>query len=131
MRLVGGIQGLMSYAWQRAKDVETDRRLVNSPAQMGKMRLSLPGPSRRSFLSAEVIALGSRQTLTRATLKPAATVGLSMVVPLPNGFELVGSARNLFDVDYADPASDSHRQDVIPQNGRTLRIGLRWKFGVK
>jgi iron complex outermembrane receptor protein len=131
MRLAGGLQGLMSYALQRAADVDTNRTLVNSPAQIGKVRLSLPGPSRRSFVSAEVIAMGSRRTLAGATLSPAATVSLTMIVPLPNAFELVGGARNLFDVAYADPASDSHRQDVIPQNGRTLRIGLRWKFGAK
>jgi iron complex outermembrane receptor protein len=131
MRLVRGLQGLMSYAWQRATDVETDRTLVNSPAQIAKVRLSVPGPSRRSFVSAEVIAMGSRLTLAGATLAPAATVSLTMIVPLPNDFELVAGARNLFDVDYADPVSDSHRQDVIPQNGRTLRIGLRWTFGAK
>jgi iron complex outermembrane receptor protein len=131
MRLVGGLQGLMSYALQRARDVETDTTLVNSPAQIGKMRLSVPGPSRRSFLSAELIAMGSRRSLAGVRLAPSATVSLTMIVPLPNAFEFVGSARNLFDVDYADPASADHRQDVIPQNGRTLRIGLRWKFGAK
>jgi iron complex outermembrane receptor protein len=131
MRLVGGLQGLMSYSLQRARDVETDTTLVNSPAQIGKVRLSVPGPSRRSFVSAELIAMGSRRTLAGVTLAPSATVSLTMIVPLPNAFELVGSARNLFDVDYADPASADHRQDVIPQNGRTLRIGLRWKFGAK
>ena len=43
-------------------------------------------------------------------------------------FELVGSVRNLFDAQFADPASDEHAVDAIQQNGRTARIGIRWKF---
>ena len=56
---------------------------------------------------------------------------VSVIVPLGKAFELVGAARNLFNVQYADPASDQHVQDVIPQNGRTWRVGLRWRFGAK
>jgi outer membrane receptor protein involved in Fe transport len=52
-------------------------------------------------------------------------------VPVGTAFELLGSAVNLFDVQYADPASNSLRQDVIVQNGRTLRVGLRWKLWSK
>jgi outer membrane receptor protein involved in Fe transport len=131
MRLRGGLQALMSYAWQRAEDVDTGSTLANSPGQIGKVRLSVPGPFRGSFLSLEVLSLGSRQTIAGNTLKPAATAHITAIAPLRNGFELVGTVRNLFDVQYADPASDSHRQDSIPQNGRTLRIGLRWKIGAK
>ena len=131
MRLIRGLQGLMSYAVQRARDVDTDLTLVNSPAQMAKLRLSVPGPSRGSFLSVELLSLGSRRTLAGATLKAAATANATMIVPLGKAFELVGAARNLFNVQYADPASDQHVQDVIPQNGRTWRVGLRWRFGAK
>lgn len=38
------------------------------------------------------------------------------------------SVRNLFDAQFADPASDEHAVDAIQQNGRTARIGIRWKF---
>jgi len=121
----------MSYALQRAEDVDTGKRLVNSPQQIAKARFSVPGPSRGSFLSVEALSLGSRQTIGGNTLKPATTASITAVVPIRNAFEIVGTLRHLFDVQYADPASDSHRQDSIPQNGRTLRIGLRWKLGAK
>ena len=39
--------------------------------------------------------------------------------------------RNLFDARYVDPASSAHVQDVIPQNGRTARIGLRYSFSLR
>ena len=50
-----------------------------------------------------------------------------MIQPFGVSWELFGAVRNIFDAQYADPTSNSHRQDSIPQNGRTARIGLRWK----
>jgi outer membrane receptor for ferrienterochelin and colicins len=131
MRLSGGVQGVMSYALQRVRDLETGEALVNSPGQMAKLRVSVPIPTKRWLASVELLSLGSRRTLAGATLKPAATAGLTIIAPIGHAFELFGSARNVFNVQYADPASDSHRQDVIPQNGRTLRVGLRWKLDAK
>ena len=102
--------------------------LVNSPEQMMKLRLSVPGPSKRSFVSAEVLSMSSRRTLAGDTLSPTATANVTMIAPVGPAFVLVGSARNLFNVEYADPVSDQNLQDVIAQNGRTLRVGLTWKF---
>ena len=60
-------------------------------------------------------------------MSPVALVNFTMVQPLGASWELFGAVRNIFDAQYADPASNGHRQDSIPQNGRTARIGLRWK----
>jgi iron complex outermembrane receptor protein len=129
MRLKGGLQSLVSYALQHAENVDTGATLVNSPAQMAKARLSVPGPWSGSFLSVELLSLGSRQTIAGNTLDPAATASVTLVAPIRHSLELVGSIRNMFDVQYADPASENHRQDSIPQDGRTMRIGLRWTLG--
>jgi len=131
MRLNRGLQGLMSYALQRARDVDTGLGLVNSPSQMAKVRLSMPVASKRTFLSGELLVMGSRRTLADARLGAATTVNLTVVAPIASAFELVGSVRDLFNVQYSDPASDQHRQDSIPQNGRTLRVGLTWKLWAK
>jgi outer membrane receptor for ferrienterochelin and colicins len=131
MRLGAGLQGLASYALQRAEDVQTGAVLFNSPAQMAKLRLSVPGPSKRSFVSVELLSMSSRRTLGGNTLKPATTANVTMIVPAGNAFELVGVVANLFDVSYADPASATLQQDSIVQNGRTLRVGLRWRFWAK
>jgi outer membrane receptor for ferrienterochelin and colicins len=131
MRLGGGLQGLMSYALQRAEDVQTGAVLVNSPGQMAKVRMSMPGPSRRSFVSVEVLSMSSRRTLAGNTLNPATTANVTVVVPAGTAFELVGTAANLFNAQYADAASNNLVQDSIPQNGRTLRVGLSWKLWSK
>ena len=131
MRLGAGLQGLTSYALQRADDAQTGAALVNSPEQMVKLRLSAPGPSRQSVVSVEVLSMSSRQTLAGNTLKPATTANVTMIAPAGTAFELVGAVANLFNVSYADPVSASLQQDAIVQNGRTLRVGLRWKFWSK
>jgi outer membrane receptor for ferrienterochelin and colicins len=131
MRLPGDIQSVVSYALQDAENADTSVRLVNSPAQMAKARLSVPGPWKGSFASVEVLSMGSRRTISGATLGAATTANLTLIAPLRPGLELIGTARNLFDVQYSDPVSDEHRQDAIPQNGRTLRIGVRWTPGAR
>jgi outer membrane receptor protein involved in Fe transport len=131
MRLRAGLQSLVSYALQRAEDVETGVALFNSPGQMAKLRLSVPGPSKRSFVSLEILSMSSRRTLAGNTLNAATTANVTMIVPAGTAFELVGTAANLFNVQYADPASNQLLQDAIPQNGRTLRLGLTWKLWSK
>jgi outer membrane cobalamin receptor len=128
MRLKASVQGLASYALQRVKDLETGTTLVNSPAQMLKVRLSMPGPIRRSTLAVEVLGMSSRRTLAGETLDPTETANVTFITPITKRFALVGSVRNLFDAQYSDPASNDHVQDTIPQNGRTFRIGLNVKL---
>jgi iron complex outermembrane receptor protein len=128
MRLSGKLQSVVSYELQRAKDVDTGTDLVNSPHSMAKVRLSVPMPLRESTLAFDVRYTSSRRTLAGQRVPGVATADMTLRAPLSPSFEIVGTLRNLFDADYAEPASDSHIQDAIPQNGRTARIGLRWNF---
>ncbi|MES1254810.1 MAG: TonB-dependent receptor [Acidobacteriota bacterium] len=128
MRLSHGVESIASYTLQRARDTETDMALANSPAQMGKLRVSVRALPRASSLALEVLVLGSRRSLAGATLPTVVTANLTAIVPLTRTLNLTGSLRNLFDESYADPASDAHREDLVPQNGRTLRIGVRVKL---
>ena len=94
--------------------------LVNSPGQMAKFRLSVPGPSTLSVVSVEVLSMSSRRTLAGDTLEPAATANVTMIAPVGTRFELVGGVMNLFDVQYADPVSDQHQQ--IPLDATAWRF---------
>jgi iron complex outermembrane receptor protein len=119
---------LVSYAIQDAVDQETDLALPNSPRHVVKARLSLPGPTPRSFVSVEGLYLSSRATLAGQRVSGAATLNVHVVQSIGRSWELFGGAQNLFDRKYFDPASSQHRQDAIERNGRTARIGLTWKF---
>jgi outer membrane receptor for ferrienterochelin and colicins len=128
MRLPGDADGHVSYALQEARDHTTGAILTNSPRQMLKGRVSAPLFGNASSVALEVLGIGARQTIAGNRLAPTATANVTIVKPVGSSFELVGTIRNLFDATYAVPGSDTHVQDTIPQNGRTFRIGLRFKL---
>jgi outer membrane receptor for ferrienterochelin and colicins len=137
LRLRGESRALVSYALQSAVDQQTHDELPNSPRHVAKGRISLPGPTARSFVSLEGQYMTSRATLARpgadgtlvaGRVSGAATANVTVVQPLGRTWELSGGIRNLFDNKYADPVSDQHVQDAVAQNGRTARIGLTWRI---
>jgi iron complex outermembrane receptor protein len=128
MRLWKGAESHVSYAVQEATDHATGERLTNSPRQMIKGRISAPLFGAGSSVALEVLGIGSRRTVQGNAVAGAATANLTIIKPLGRSFELLGTMRNLFDVEYADPASDQHLQDAIPRNGRTFHVGIGWKF---
>jgi outer membrane receptor for ferrienterochelin and colicins len=125
MRLGGDAEGHLSYALQNARDQATGDVLTNSPRHMIKGRVSAPLLGTGSSVALEVLGIGSRQTIAGSRLAASGTANLTITKALGPSFDLVGTVRNVFDVDYAIPASSSHRQDSIAQNGRTFRVGLR------
>jgi outer membrane receptor for ferrienterochelin and colicins len=127
VRLRGESRVQASYALQSAVDQLTERRLPNSPRHIATARISHPGPA-RSTISAEGQYFSSRQTLAGSTVSGAAVVNATVVVPLGRAWEITGTVRNIFDAQYRDPVSSQHRQEAILQNGRTARIGLRWRL---
>ena len=131
MRLKGGVQGQMSYALQQVTDQDTQAALINSPRHMLKARVSAHGPTNQSSIAVEALAFSSRMTLLGNSLPPFALASVTMVQPIGRSFDISGTVRNLFNAQYAVPGSDQQLQDSIPQNGRTFRIGVRWKFPAK
>ena len=131
MRLKAGSRALVSYALQSAVDQETKAGLPNSPRHMVKARFSLPSSARGPLVAIEAQYLSRRGTVAGLELSPAVTANITVIQPLGHALELFGGVRNIFDDQYEDPVSSQHRQDAIPQNGRTARIGLRWKLWTK
>lgn len=120
-----GAQVLFGFATQRSEDAERGT-LVNSPGEMAKLRLSAPGPLKGSLGAIEVQYLGARHTLGGAILPGATVAHATFSARITPAIELVSTARNLFNQAYADPASGEHAFDRIRQNGRTVRLGIRW-----
>ena len=108
MRLWHGAEGHMSYGLQEAIDQATGETLPNSPRHMGKARVSAPLFGTGSSLAVEVLAIGSRQTLSGNWTGASTTANVTLVKPLGRTLEIFGTVRNLFDVDYAVPASSEH-----------------------
>jgi outer membrane receptor protein involved in Fe transport len=88
----------------------------------------VPGPRDRFVASFEWQYLSSRATIAGATVNPASIANVTANFPFRRAFTGTFQIRNLFNARYADPASDEHQSDSIEQNGRTLRVGVRWKL---
>jgi outer membrane receptor for ferrienterochelin and colicin len=122
------LEGLGSYTLQRTRDRDTGLRLSNSPTHAAKLRVSTPGLVAGATIAFETQYLGPRTTLTGQIAPSATTANLTIVQPIGTRLDLVGAARNIFDAHWGDPGSAEHLQDIIEQDGRTVSIGLRWRF---
>ena len=120
-----GFHALSNVTTQRAED-DTETLLTNSPKQMANLRFSAPGPVLGSMGAVEVQYVGSRRNLMGTTVAGTTLVNLTVSARAGRSVELFGTVRNLFDTASSDPASEEHAMDVIPQRGRTARIGVRW-----
>ena len=97
---------------------------------MAKLRFSVPTLSTAST-AFELQYLSQRGTLAGELVAAATVAHVTFSQRLGHGLDVVATVRNLFDQRYADPASDEHLQDSIPQDGRTFRVGLQWAILAK
>lgn len=124
-----GLDGRMSYAIQQTEDLETDRRLTNSPQHLAKLSLGLPILWRKAHLGVDVQYVSSRSTLAGQSAGGYTTTNLSLWSgQLARGLEVSAALYNLFDREYGDPGSGEHRQDKIEQDGRTFWLKVKYGF---
>lgn len=123
---VGAMRARASWAFQRARD-DALETLVNSPRHLGNASLSIPVGTGSIGLFAR--HSGERATLN-GTMAPGHTIaGVTLLArPFGNGVELLAQVQNLFDTRYADPGGEEHLQNLLPRDGRSLRVGLRHRF---
>lgn len=124
-----GLEGRLCYAVQKATDQKTGQRLTNSPQHMVKTSLLVPLWRDKLFAGIETRYLSARRTLLG---QDAADLFVTNVTVFSqqviDGVELSGSVYNLFDRHYSDPGAGEHRQNVIPQDGRTFWLKLKYGF---
>ena len=124
-----GIEGKVSYTYQRAEDADTKAALTNSPDHLAKLNLIAPLYRSALFAGFEEQFQSSRLTLggsrTGATYLSNLTLFSNVLLP---GLRLSASVYNLFDTHYADPGSPNQVQDSIVQDGRSFRVKLDYRF---
>lgn len=125
----GGSRLRASYARQLAEDGDTGLLLPNAPRHLAKLNFSSPLPLYGLSLGLEAQYTSSRRTLKGASLGGYPLLNLTLTAPrLAKGLELSVSVYNLLDRSYADPGSEEHVQDAIPQDGRSWRLRLTHFF---
>jgi len=138
-RWQNGMAARTSYAYVEARNKTAGQHLDNSPRHLAKLNLSAPLYPKLLSAGLEVQWVGRREYLEKldrngATV-PAGSVGSYVVsnltlfsTGLRQGLDLSASIYNLFDKHFADPASSDLDQTQIPQDGRTFRLKLTYRF---
>jgi len=124
-----GFQARVSYSWQENRDKETRQRLANSPEHMVKLNLIAPLWADKVFVGFETQYMSGRKTTLEGHVGDYVISNLTVFTQnWLKGLELSAGVYNLFDEQYFDPGSDTHRQNAIEQDGLTFRIKTSINF---
>jgi outer membrane receptor for ferrienterochelin and colicins len=134
-----GVRGRASYTLQHAKDESGAGDLPDSPEDMVKFNISVPVVKDKLFASLEFQYTSRRSTYfdstSGGTTMPGMDAGAYSVVNFTlfsqnilKNLDVSASVYNLFDQQYSDPATPSHLESQIPQNGRTFGLKATYRF---
>jgi outer membrane receptor for ferrienterochelin and colicins len=128
-RYAHGLLARASYAQQRAQDRRTGATVSNSPQRMAKLNVLLPVSGEKLYAGVELQYLSSLETLAGNHTAGFLLANLTLYGRmLSERVEMSATLKNIFDTDYAYPGSTATTQDIIPQNGRSLRLKLTCRF---
>jgi iron complex outermembrane receptor protein len=129
MRHRTGFDATASYAFQVARDPEVGDRLVNAPAHVFQARASAPilRPRLRASLTTRHV---SGQLLRDGSPSPPYTIAdMRIIGSLPDDrVSIEIDVTNLFNHHYGAPGGEEQVMRLIPQDGRSLRVGARVGF---
>jgi len=137
-KFTNGVMGRVSYSLQRTENRSGGLAFPDSPEHLVKFNFSVP-------LLRDMIFAGLEYQFTSSRLTEATTSsGTTVAGPNTPGFgifnatlfsknllknlEVSASVYNLLDTAHSDPASLYHLQSQIPQDGRSFRFKLTYKF---
>lgn len=124
-----GMEGRISYSLQRAEDKMTGEPIPNSPAQLGKLIVSIPVVTEKLLAGIEEQYLSRRRTLAGNYAEGFYLTNLTFSSRNPiNRLEVSASIYNLLDKKYSDPVSADLPLDTVQQNGRNYRLKLTYAF---
>ena len=128
-RWAGGFSARASYEFERARDLATHNDLSNSPDHLARVNVAAPLLGDRLTAGLEIQYTGRRATVRGGEAGGFPMANLTLTCrELARGFALSASVYNLFDRAYADPGSEEHREEAIPQDGRSLRLKASYTF---
>ncbi len=124
-----GLEGRISYTFQKSNNVKTKEDLTNSPRHLAKLNLIVPFIKEKFFAGLEEQYMSKRKTLAGNYAKGFFVSNLTLYSRnLLKRLEISGSVYNLFNKKYGDPGGEEHLQDLIQQDGRTYRVKLTYTF---
>lgn len=126
---LGELTARASYALQRVRDLAADATPVNSPTHVGRLGVSAPLVRDRLRASAEARFLSERATVQGSRVPGYGILNLTLLArPAAKGLQFSTSIYNALNHRYADPGGEELVQDRVVQDGRVVRLGVRYQF---
>ncbi len=128
LRYDSGYLWYINASWQKARVVNSDLHISNSPQLLLKTGISCPVSS---FInsSLEMYWESKRYSVYNTTTEPYLLINYYLTLnTLFNHLRFSLSARNLLNTGYALPGGLEHTQHFIPQRGRTITFGAEFNF---
>lgn len=124
-----GLEGTLSYSFQKATNSSTRMAVTNAPKHLIQASLSVPLVAQKVFASMDLQYVSKRATL-------AGPYSGAYVVPnftlfardISKRWEFSASLYNAFNQKYADPSGNGMVENIIAQDGRSFRIKVGYKF---
>lgn len=124
-----GAKARVSWALQRAEDGQTGRVLSSSPRHLGKLSLIVPWFGDQLFSGIDLQYHSASATLSGGEAGDFVATNLTLTAEhLFDKLDVSLGVYNLFDTSYGYPGAEDHAQDVIEQDGRTLRASVTYHF---
>ncbi len=129
VELQGGVRARVSHTVQSVTDAATGLTLSNSPNVLSNAVVDIPMGRGGFFLGLNAFHVSQRSTILGGTVERAIVADLTLSNrAFAHGVGVSMAIGNLFGSAYADPGSVEHRQDRIPQDGRTAAVRATWRF---
>jgi outer membrane receptor for ferrienterochelin and colicins len=133
-----GLKGRASYTLQHAENENGSLNLPDAPSQLVKFNVSAPIIKEKLFASLEVQFTDRRRTYSTSSsgktvpgldVEAYNTVNFTLYSHnLLKNLDVSATVYNLFDEHYSDPATPSHLQSQIQQDGRSFGMKLTYRF---
>jgi iron complex outermembrane receptor protein len=137
-----GIRCRASYSLQATADDTVTWQMPDSPTHLIKLNVSVPVIPDKLFAGLEFQYTSDRHALdtisglggTPITVQGVQAGGFAVVNftlfshNLLKNLDISASVYNLLDRHYADPATLYHLQETIPQDGRSFRLNVTYRF---
>ncbi len=118
-----------SWAGQHTHDLTTGAELSDAPRSLARLMATLAGPWPGSTFGMNLLRVGERRTLAGAVLEPSLRLNAQATLAPPGQpWSVALGLYNLADTRYADPAGPEHRDDMLVQDGRSVRLQFGWTF---
>ena len=124
-----GFEGQIAYTVQNSAIQRTGDVLTNSPKDLVKLNFIVPLVRKRLFVGLDQQYTSRRRTASGTDVVGFSTTNVTLFgQKVTEKLDVSVSVYNVFGKRYADPGGQEHVQQSLPQDGRSFRLKLTYRF---